>query len=218
MVGEVVDLRAVIGDAQPIGSPLIAHPASPTDPHELERAELVQGGEENPAGDVELTCGGTEIGRCGPRDRSRPSCYVVVEGASGPVDGVTRGHDQAPGDLGGGGCLEAGDGGRGGDRPLADGRQGLSPNVGVGRQRSAPGVDLGLEVGEGCGEVVVDPAPFGERVGLQAGVHGKPARTWPLPFLVRPTAHHVMDHAWELEDRDTSRPHGPAAADPPVSA
>jgi hypothetical protein len=31
---------------------------------------------------------------------------------------------------------------------------------------------------------------------------GKPARSWPLQFLIRRTAHHVMDHAWELEDRD----------------
>jgi hypothetical protein len=31
---------------------------------------------------------------------------------------------------------------------------------------------------------------------------GKPARTWPITFLVRRTAHHVMDHAWEMEDRD----------------
>jgi hypothetical protein len=33
---------------------------------------------------------------------------------------------------------------------------------------------------------------------------GKPARTWPIQFLIRRTAHHVMDHAWELEDRDPS--------------
>lgn len=32
----------------------------------------------------------------------------------------------------------------------------------------------------------------------------KPARTWPIQFLIRRTAHHVMDHAWELEDRDLS--------------
>jgi hypothetical protein len=32
--------------------------------------------------------------------------------------------------------------------------------------------------------------------------NGKPARTWPIQFLVRRTAHHVMDHAWEMEDRD----------------
>ena len=30
---------------------------------------------------------------------------------------------------------------------------------------------------------------------------GKPARTWPIQFLVRRVANHVMDHAWELEDR-----------------
>jgi hypothetical protein len=29
----------------------------------------------------------------------------------------------------------------------------------------------------------------------------KPARTWPIQFLIRRTAHHVMDHAWEIEDR-----------------
>jgi len=29
-------------------------------------------------------------------------------------------------------------------------------------------------------------------------------RTWPIQFLVRRTAHHVMDHAWEMEDRDLS--------------
>ncbi len=34
---------------------------------------------------------------------------------------------------------------------------------------------------------------------------GKPARTWPIQFLVRRTAHHVMDHAWEMEDRDLDR-------------
>ena len=31
---------------------------------------------------------------------------------------------------------------------------------------------------------------------------GKPARTWPIQFLVRRTAYHLMDHAWEMEDRD----------------
>jgi hypothetical protein len=30
---------------------------------------------------------------------------------------------------------------------------------------------------------------------------GKPARTWPIQFLIRRTAHHAMDHAWEMEDR-----------------
>ena len=31
---------------------------------------------------------------------------------------------------------------------------------------------------------------------------GKPARSWPIAFLVRRTAYHAMDHAWEMEDRD----------------
>jgi hypothetical protein len=30
----------------------------------------------------------------------------------------------------------------------------------------------------------------------------KMARTWPLRFLIRHTAFHTMDHAWELEDKD----------------
>lgn len=31
---------------------------------------------------------------------------------------------------------------------------------------------------------------------------GKPARTWPLRYLIRHTAFHMLDHAWELEDKD----------------
>lgn len=31
---------------------------------------------------------------------------------------------------------------------------------------------------------------------------GRTARRWPLRFLIRRTAQHVMDHAWELADRD----------------
>jgi len=31
---------------------------------------------------------------------------------------------------------------------------------------------------------------------------GKLARTWPLRFLIRHTAFHTMDHAWEMEDKD----------------
>jgi hypothetical protein len=29
-------------------------------------------------------------------------------------------------------------------------------------------------------------------------------RSWPIQFLIRRIAHHVMDHAWEMEDRDLS--------------
>ena len=31
---------------------------------------------------------------------------------------------------------------------------------------------------------------------------GKMARTWPLRYLIRHTAFHTLDHAWEMEDRD----------------
>lgn len=31
------------------------------------------------------------------------------------------------------------------------------------------------------------------------------ARTWPLPYLIRHTAYHALDHAWEMEDKDLSR-------------
>jgi hypothetical protein len=31
---------------------------------------------------------------------------------------------------------------------------------------------------------------------------GKLARTWPLPYLIRHTAFHTMDHTWEMQDKD----------------
>ena len=31
---------------------------------------------------------------------------------------------------------------------------------------------------------------------------GKAARTWPLRYLIRHTAFHMLDHAWEMEDKD----------------
>jgi hypothetical protein len=31
---------------------------------------------------------------------------------------------------------------------------------------------------------------------------GAMARTWPLRFLIRHTAYHTLDHAWEMEDKD----------------
>ncbi len=33
---------------------------------------------------------------------------------------------------------------------------------------------------------------------------GKLARTWPLRYLIRHTAYHTLDHAWEMEDKDLS--------------
>ena len=31
---------------------------------------------------------------------------------------------------------------------------------------------------------------------------GKPVGNWTIPFLLRHTAYHVLDHAWEMQDRD----------------
>jgi len=31
---------------------------------------------------------------------------------------------------------------------------------------------------------------------------GKLARTWPLRYLIRHSAYHTLDHAWEMQDRD----------------
>ncbi len=35
---------------------------------------------------------------------------------------------------------------------------------------------------------------------------GKMARKWPLRYLIRHTAYHTMDHAWEMEDKDRTKP------------
>jgi hypothetical protein len=45
---------------------------------------------------------------------------------------------------------------------------------------------------------------------------GRPARTWPIQFLVRRIAHHVMDHGWELEDRDLAAER--SGSDPPLDS
>jgi hypothetical protein len=36
---------------------------------------------------------------------------------------------------------------------------------------------------------------------------GKMARTWPLRYLIRHTAFHTLDHAWEMQDKDLTATH-----------
>jgi hypothetical protein len=36
---------------------------------------------------------------------------------------------------------------------------------------------------------------------------GKMARNWPLRYLIRHTAYHTLDHAWEMEDKDLNANH-----------
>ena len=31
---------------------------------------------------------------------------------------------------------------------------------------------------------------------------GKPLGNWTIPYLLRHAAYHVLDHTWEMEDRD----------------
>jgi hypothetical protein len=37
-----------------------------------------------------------------------------------------------------------------------------------------------------------------------AGEVERPMRSWTLPFLIRHSAFHTLDHAWEMEDKDLS--------------
>lgn len=39
--------------------------------------------------------------------------------------------------------------------------------------------------------------------GLRAGTKGVPERRWPVRYIARRMAWHVLDHAWEIEDRST---------------
>ncbi|MBK8430380.1 MAG: hypothetical protein IPL28_03350 [Chloroflexi bacterium] len=41
----------------------------------------------------------------------------------------------------------------------------------------------------------------------QGGLAGKVAKS-PLRFLIRHTAYHTMDHAWEMEDKDLTGKEG----------
>ena len=57
-------------------------------------------------------------------------------------------------------------------------------------------------------ETIDDPAALrAYRQAVVAGIRdhharGEPARSWPLQFLIRRLTWHMLDHAWELEDRD----------------
>ncbi len=41
-----------------------------------------------------------------------------------------------------------------------------------------------------------------------AGEIERRMRSWSLPFLIRHSAFHTLDHAWEMEDKDLSRENG----------
>lgn len=53
-------------------------------------------------------------------------------------------------------------------------------------------------------------AAFVDAMRLYNTGEGKRMRNWNLPFLIRHSAYHVMDHAWEMEDKDLSGESGDA--------
>ncbi len=66
---------------------------------------------------------------------------------------------------------------------------------------------VGLRIPEGARA----GRPAGVSRGLRRGDPGdergeveKRMRSWTLPFLIRHSAYHTMDHAWEMEDKDLS--------------
>lgn len=67
--------------------------------------------------------------------------------------------------------------------------------IGVGSSMDALQTTEGLRA---CREQFIAAARERNRNGQMAG------RIWTVPFLVRHAAFHVLDHAWEMEDKDLS--------------
>jgi hypothetical protein len=66
-------------------------------------------------------------------------------------------------------------------------------------------VKLGLRTPEGA--LLTDEGLQAHRDAYRDAIRafhsqGKMARTWPLRYLIRHTAYHTLDHAWEMEDKD----------------
>lgn len=75
----------------------------------------------------------------------------------------------------------------------------------LGWERSGLAVNVGIEYPEG---VLLDPDVLrqyrNEYVGAIRDHHakGQKARKWELSYLIRHSAFHMLDHAWEMEDKD----------------
>jgi hypothetical protein len=63
------------------------------------------------------------------------------------------------------------------------------------------GVKVPLETRDDAGALRAYRTAFAEGI-RDHHARGEPARSWPLQFLIRRCAWHMLDHAWELEDRD----------------
>jgi hypothetical protein len=67
------------------------------------------------------------------------------------------------------------------------------------------GVDLPRDA------IMTDEGLAAHRVAYRTAIRdahaaGRQAKTWPLHFLIRHTAFHTLDHAWEMEDKDLTAP------------
>lgn len=71
---------------------------------------------------------------------------------------------------------------------------------------------LGLRIPEEAALTTAGLADFREKYVATMRTYnageGNRMRSWNLPFLIRHSAFHVMDHAWEMEDKDLSVPTG----------
>jgi len=75
----------------------------------------------------------------------------------------------------------------------------------LGTEQEWAATKLGVRTPEGA--VLTDEGLSAHRDAYRAAMRafhaqGKAARTWPLRYLIRHTAYHTLDHAWEMEDKD----------------
>lgn len=77
----------------------------------------------------------------------------------------------------------------------------------LGNERTQLAVKVGVETPEGV-QLTAEGRRTHREEYLAAfreyNAAGKKARTWELAFLLRHTAYHLLDHAWEMEDKDLS--------------
>jgi hypothetical protein len=72
---------------------------------------------------------------------------------------------------------------------------------------------VGLRMPEGAALAPDGLRPYREAYvaamrSYNAGEVERPMRSWTLPFLIRHSAFHTLDHAWEMEDKDLSAKDG----------
>lgn len=77
----------------------------------------------------------------------------------------------------------------------------------LGTEQEWAATKLGVRTPAPEGALLTDAGLRAHRDAYRAAIRafhaqGKLARTWPLRYLIRHTAYHTLDHAWEMEDKD----------------